>query len=154
MAATGKILFTVRDLDLNVMEQSGDKGLVITCTTFPGRAPVCITKDKLVYSDREGHGIFVHFNSKDKRFKQITEIKNVHEKLINAVAAVVDGDKTYVYSAGWDNVVKQWIVTDDGHKPGVTCDLPTYINVLCVCDGGKIFAAGGDGNIWRLDFTA
>lgn len=154
IAVIGKLVFTVRDLDLNILEQSGDKGRTITCNTICGRAPLCVTKDKLIYSSRDGHSVLVNYNCRDKQFKQVAEIKDVHEKLINTVTGVTPGEKTYVYSGGWDNVVKQWIVTDDGYKPGCTCSLPTYINVLITDEEGKkIFAAGGDGNIWRLDYS-
>lgn len=77
MGARGRLLLTVRDLDVNVLEQAADSkaGRVITCATLPGRAPLTLAGDIMAYSSRDGHTVNIAHATKEQRFQLITEIK-------------------------------------------------------------------------------
>lgn len=77
IAVIDQLVFTVRDLDLSILEQCGEKsrGRTMSCRTLCGRAPLCVAGDMLCYSSRDGRSLLINYNKKDHQFKEIAEIK-------------------------------------------------------------------------------
>ncbi|GLV44215.1 uncharacterized protein CBL_12489 [Carabus blaptoides fortunei] len=146
------LIYSVRELDLVITELiAGDKGRYMCRKTLQGRAPLCLVGDKLCYSSRDGREIFVNFR-KDNNFKEIARIQGAHDLVINCLSGCQCGDDALLFSGGWDKVVKQWRLANDGATQMASCAVPGYVNDLCTDTACKsVFAGGADGQIWRLD---
>lgn len=152
MMVIGNLIYTVKDLDLVISEvYPGDKGTFGTTKTIMGRAPVCVSGDKLCFCSRTGKDLLLHENSRDLQFKELSQVKDAHEMIINALCGVKsDGDSLF-YSGGWDKTVKQWKVAGSGLQKVNSCCVDMCINVIAAGPKGEIYVAGSDGHIVRVD---
>lgn len=95
MMVIGNLIYTVKDLDLVISEvypgnnfislstilmltqtkKLGDKGTFGTTKTIMGRAPVCVSGDKLCFCSRTGKDLLLHENSRDLQFKELSQVK-------------------------------------------------------------------------------
>lgn len=146
------LIYSVRELDLVITELiSGEKGRYMCRHTLKGRAPLCLVGDKLCYSSRDGREIFVNYR-KDNHFKEIARIQGAHDLIINCLTGCQCGENSILFSGGWDKVVKQWRLVNDGASPMASCAVSGYVNALCTdVECKSVFAGGADGKIWRLD---
>ncbi|KRT80061.1 WD40 domain-containing protein [Oryctes borbonicus] len=144
------VLFTVRDLDVVVTALKEHNNFQLT-KTLEGRAPMCMAGNYLCFSSRGGKDILIHENSESSSYKLVTEYKDAHEMIINALVGVKSGNDTLLYSAGWDKIVKQWKIENGTCKPVNSCDADMVVNVLTYGEKGEVYAGGSDGHIVRID---
>lgn len=78
--------------------------------------------------------------------------QGAHDLVINCLTGCQCGDNSVLFSGGWDKVVKQWRLVNDGASPLASCAVSGYVNALCTdAECKSVFAGGADGKIWRLD---
>ncbi|KRT80062.1 WD40 domain-containing protein [Oryctes borbonicus] len=144
----GNFLYTVRDLDLVITEMKEKDNFQMT-KTLMGRAPVCTSGNYLCFASRSGKDILIHENCPTSGFKQVAEVKDAHEMIINSLVGTKSGD--HLYSAGWDKMVKQWKIEKGSCQLINSCNADMVINVLAYGEKGEIYAGGSDGHIVRID---
>jgi len=154
MLIIGNLVYTIKDLDLVITELysgSGNLGSFGLRKTIMGRAPVCIAGERLCFCSRSGKDILVHENSTDLDFKEVTHAKGAHEMIINALCGVKNDRKTFIYSGGWDRMLKQWRVFSSTIEKQNACPVEMRINVIAAGPEGEIYVGGSDGHIVRVD---
>jgi len=151
IAVHGENLYTAKDLDVIICEMgTGAKHTFTTRKTIQGRAPFCIIGDKLVISARSGKDILVH---EDKgNFNELTQVKDAHEMIVNAlVGNKRDNGDLFVYTAGWDKVLKEWKLEGSSCYQTQKLDLGIVTNsILIRNDVGYLYAGGSDGHIFKV----
>lgn len=77
--------------------------------------------------------------------------QDAHDLIINALIGVSSGNKTLLYSGGWDRLVKQWSIEGATLKQIDQVGVDIVVSVLAPGEKGELYAAGGDGHIVRID---
>ncbi|KRT80063.1 WD40 domain-containing protein [Oryctes borbonicus] len=144
-----KCIYTVRDLDLVLTEIKGEKTFEIRAT-FSGRAPMCLIEDKLCFSSRSGKDIIIH--EKLTPYKNVCEVKNAHDMVINALTGSSSNGDTFLFSGAWDKLVKRWKIENGACNLVDFCDTGEVINVMTNGDQGTVYIGCGDGSLARLDY--
>ncbi|XP_018332230.1 type II inositol polyphosphate 5-phosphatase 14-like [Agrilus planipennis] len=152
LGVQGNLLFSVKELDVVVTEFiPGHQGQFTTETTIMGRAPLIVEDGKFAFVSRSGRDLLVHNACKKSGFNLIAEVKDAHEKIINALVAVKDGSDLLLYTGGWDKTVKQWKLSGKNLSLVNQCNADFVVNVLAAGPKGEIYAGGSDGHILRID---
>lgn len=152
MAVDGKVLYTVRDLDVVLtqlrLDALGERGSFNTKCTIMGKCPLCLFDDKLCFASRNGRDIILHENRSG--YQNICEVKDAHEMIINSICAYIKDSEISIYSAGWDKIVKEWKLINNKLELKNECNIGVSINVITVGDEGQVYVGGQDGYIYRI----
>lgn len=72
--------------------------------------------------------------------------------IINSSAADKWDGKVYLFTGGWDKVVKQWAVGESTLNLENTVNTDIVVNAIAIGEQGSIYAGGSDGHIVRIDY--
>ncbi|XP_018579199.1 uncharacterized protein LOC108917198 [Anoplophora glabripennis] len=162
LAVSGKFLFTVKDSDMVVTELHLDNVRLDeehkrqiqfgTRAVHMGRYPVAlIGKKYAACADRDGKEIVIIENNEKTNFKQFTKIEGAHEMLVNAIAGCDYKGQTLLFSGGWDKKLKKFRFDEDIVKLDCTSEVGFVVNSIAIGGSGEIYAAGGEGNLLRIE---
>ncbi|KAG8275468.1 hypothetical protein J6590_085372 [Homalodisca vitripennis] len=141
----GNFLFTVRNLDVSIIEMKPGGKHYTFLQSLNGRSPLQQAGSKFCFMDRDGRTIHVHEISKESKFQAITKIQ-AHEMIVNTLCFV----DTTVFSGGYDKVVKRWDVLTQ--QCTATAELETVINTLTATQPGTVYVGGAFGYLSKIDF--
>ncbi|KAF4531517.1 hypothetical protein B566_EDAN004113 [Ephemera danica] len=143
----GDLIYTARDRDLVVSQAPEKLKSVLTKATIPGRAPICLVKNRVYFVSREGSNILVHADhTAEKKWEKLTEMKG-HEMIINALRPSKTG--AFLYSGGYDNSVRIWDLAT--HEAVIEVPLDSYVNCLCAgADDNTLYAGGANSLLVKI----
>uniref|UniRef100_A0A1Y1JRX2 Uncharacterized protein n=2 Tax=Photinus pyralis TaxID=7054 RepID=A0A1Y1JRX2_PHOPY len=151
LLALGNLIYTARDLYVLVSEIHPETKRMATVKAIEGRSPVCVIGEKLCFTNRGGKDILLHSNSKASEFQQIAVAKDAHELIITALCGHSDGDQEWLYSGGWDKVVKRWRIASELTLVD-TYPLDVPITSITMGNNGELYVGGADGNIYCVTY--
>uniref|UniRef100_A0A1B6CTC2 WD repeat-containing protein 55 homolog n=1 Tax=Clastoptera arizonana TaxID=38151 RepID=A0A1B6CTC2_9HEMI len=146
LAVVDKILLTVRNLDVSILEMVGDKSQYTFRASLLGRSPLCIVKDKLCFLSRCGKIINIHEFDVQKQFPKVTQIEG-HDLIINSLC-FSDTPDTIIFSGGYDNIIKGWKLSDQSLMGSIKID--TVVNTMCTDKMGNIFVGSSYGYLAKI----
>lgn len=149
LAISGNIAFTARASDVTVteveykpMDVPGETKFIVL-DSFPGRGPLLLIQDKIVYCDREA--MHIHLRENKSGHKELAKLEG-HNKIITCMT---QKDNAF-YSTGWDGKVNMW---DPAAMKliasGTTVNIPAFS--LAVGDDGAVYVGLADGNIVKME---
>ncbi|XP_044257747.1 uncharacterized protein LOC123006902 [Tribolium madens] len=153
LAVKDNLIFATKDNDVIVtdMNLQGERPQFGIMATIMGRGPLAIVDNKVIFMSRDGKDIIVNKIHEQHNLKEIAKVTGAHNMIINGATAVNWDGKAWLFTAGWDRVIKQWRVANDSLKGDNFCNIDFMVNTLVCGDKDQIYAAGGDGHIARLD---
>uniref|UniRef100_A0A1B6LR36 WD repeat-containing protein 55 homolog n=1 Tax=Graphocephala atropunctata TaxID=36148 RepID=A0A1B6LR36_9HEMI len=140
----GNFLFTVRNLDVSIIEMKPGGKHYTFLQSINGRSPLQKAGSRFCFMDRDGKTIHVHEISKESNFKAVTSIQ-AHEMIVNTLCFV----DTTVFSGGYDKVVKRWDILTQ--QCTATAELETVINTLAATHPGSVYVGGAFGYMAKID---
>ncbi|RZF38235.1 zinc finger CCCH domain-containing protein 17 [Nilaparvata lugens] len=144
----GDMLFTARNLDINITEMLPEKQNQFTSRgAVEGRSPIRLAGDKICFMSRCGRNVLLHETTVESRFKQVAQMK-AHEMIVNALCVSEEPQLT-IYSGGYDNTLKGWDAATQ--KCTGSLDLGVCINALCSGPKGEIYVASANGHMVRVE---
>lgn len=160
LAIQNNIIYSIRENDLTITEvlEGSATGRYMTKASIPGRSPValCGSCTNAVYSNvaivtRDGHGIIFIKNSTKEHFPVLWTKEKAHDMIINCLL----GADEYLYTAGYDGVVKQWDAKAKDPKLLAEVNLGGgCLNTLGLgADNSTVYAGGSDGIVKLVKFT-
>ncbi|XP_050304051.1 uncharacterized protein LOC126741602 [Anthonomus grandis grandis] len=149
-------VLTVQDSDLVITEfkLGGESIQWATDSNIPGRGPIALIGSKLfALIDRDGKEILLHSTNKHAEFKQLAKIVHgsADDRIINALCGIQWGEQKFLFSGGWDKVLKKWkVINDQGLSDEGSVEVDLVINSIAAGDDNQVYAAGSDGHIVRV----
>ncbi|XP_044257819.1 uncharacterized protein LOC123006936 [Tribolium madens] len=153
LAIKDNLMFASKDNDVIVTDLNlqGEKPQFGIKATIMGRGPLALVDNKAIFMSRDGKDIIVNQIDEQQHFREIAKVAKAHDMIINGATAVNWDGNLWLFTAGWDKVVKQWKVANDSLKADGSCNIDFIVNTMVYGDKDQIYAAGGDGHIARLD---
>ncbi|KAF5281949.1 hypothetical protein FQA39_LY00473 [Lamprigera yunnana] len=146
LLALGNLIYTSRDLYVIISEIHSEQKRISTLKAIEGRSPVCVVGDKLCFPGRNGRDIMVHQNLKNTEFEMCGKVVDGHELIINAVCGYKNNEEEFLYTGGWDKVVKKWKLT-----PTIAlvdkCEVGVPITSIVIGANGEVYVGGESGHI-------
>ncbi|XP_018332202.1 myosin heavy chain kinase D-like [Agrilus planipennis] len=158
MIIVGNVIYAIRDIYLTMVEihiKEDGKGMYSIIKSVHGRGPINLTDGKLFFMNREGKGLVVIESSKEKQYKEVAQLDNAHDLIINTIFAERFNNVTKIYTGGWDKLIKEWTLSPNNKiEPGRSCSVDFSVSIITSTGDGKIlFAAGGDGHLVAIDIS-
>ncbi|XP_055615538.1 uncharacterized protein LOC129761790 [Toxorhynchites rutilus septentrionalis] len=160
MAIQNNFIYSIRDNDLTITEllEGSSTGRYITKASIPGKCPVvlCGTRSNGAYSNvaivtRDGLGVTFIKNNNKEQFPVLWTKENAHNMIINCLL----GADELLYTAGYDDSVKQW--TSLEKEPKIVAQVNAgsgCINAICLGpDKSTVYVGGSDGILKVVKFS-
>ncbi|KAF7268835.1 uncharacterized protein LOC143195514 [Rhynchophorus ferrugineus] len=149
-------VLVVQDTDLVVTEVklNGEKLQWSNDSNIPGRAPVTLIGSKyFALIDRDGKEILLHSTDRHSGFPQLAKIVHGSDNnmLINALSGVEWGEDKFLFSGGWDKVLRKWKIMNQSLSDEGSVNVDLVINAIAAGDTDQIYVGGSDGHIVRVD---
>lgn len=77
-------------------------------------------------------------------------LQNAHELIVNTLLGVDDGKDQFVYSGGWDKIVKKWKVTNNKLELVDSCQVDITISAIAFDGKNQVYVAGEDGKVVKI----
>jgi len=152
MLAIGNLIYTARDLYVIITEIDSAHKRMVTIKAIPGRAPISVSGGLLWFTSRSGRDILVHENMRESSFRPVGKIEDAHDLIINAICGISEEDNKYLFTGGWDKVLKKWKLVNESTIQLIgSCPVEVVITALTSGPNGEIYVGGDDGRIFRME---
>ncbi|XP_044257745.1 uncharacterized protein LOC123006900 isoform X2 [Tribolium madens] len=153
LAIKDNLMFASKDndvivTDLILQEEKPQFGIK---ATLMGRGPLGLVDNKVIFLSRDGKDILVNQIDEQQHLKETAKVVKAHDMIINGAIAVNWDGNPWLFTAGWDKVIKKWKIANDSLKADGSCNIDFIVNTMAYGDKDQIYAAGSDGHIARLD---
>ncbi|KAJ8984654.1 hypothetical protein NQ317_009882 [Molorchus minor] len=145
MVVSNNIVYTVKDVDLNITGKSNLMVSVAFFSSFGYPQHVHAKKTKYNLSGEK-----LQYGSKKVFMGKAPVALGAHEMIINTLAGTKWNQRTVLFSGGWDKLVK-WNIDEDIVKLESQLDVEIVVNSIAIGDRGEIYVGGGDGHIVRVE---
>lgn len=160
LAIQNNIIYSIRENDLTITEvlEGSANGRYMTKASIPGRCPVALcgsctngVNSNVAIATRDGHGIVFIKNSAKEQYRVLWTKEKAHDMIINCLL----GADEYIFSAGYDGFVKQWLSADKEPKLLAEVNLGGgCLNAVQLgADNCTVYAGGSDGILKLVKFS-